>query len=209
MAEHGIKFSIPSGWGAIEKGTIGISSLFENWVTFQPHCQRLRSHGLVALEQLLSPDCKVLLSWRELCCLVPSLTYAVPCWFQAIEAALGVQSDQVHGCVFTLSPPLHSPCGPNPFCDALLSFPPLVARPGSFVAVFPTTFADDGDYFLARLISWSRDGGVGPIKYHLQHWCEAEIHDDPELCKSGYYVQCHGDCNMPQMCTSCDTSCCW
>ena len=78
MAERAIKFSIPSGWGAIEKGTVGISSLFENWVKFQPHCQRLRSHGLVALEQLLSPDCKVLLSWRELCCLVPSLTYTVP-----------------------------------------------------------------------------------------------------------------------------------
>ena len=50
MAERAIKFSIPSGWGAIEKGAVGISSLFENWVKFQPHCLRLRSHGLVALE---------------------------------------------------------------------------------------------------------------------------------------------------------------
>ena len=209
MAEHGIKFSTSSSWGAIEKGTIGISSLFANWVKFQPHCQRLRSHGLVALEQMLSPDCKMLLSWRELHCLIPSLTYAVPQWFQAIEAALGVQSDQVHGRDNYSPSPTCPPSGLNPFCDALLSFPPVVASPGSFVAVFPASFADDGGYFLARLINWNRDGEAGPVKYHLQHWCEAELHDDLGLYEAGYYVQCHGDCDMPQVCTSCIRSCCW
>ena len=35
------------------------------------------------------------------------------------------------------------------------------------------------------------------------------MHDDPELYEAGYYVQCHGDCDVPQVCTSCVMSCCW
>ena len=90
MEACGIQFDIPSGWGTIAEGATGISSLFENWVKFHPHHQRLMHHGLVALEQLLSPDCKVLLSWKELWCLIPSLSYMVPQWFQDIELILGV-----------------------------------------------------------------------------------------------------------------------
>ena len=90
MAEHKIWFDIPSGWGTIAGGKVGISSLFSSWVKFQPHQSKLRHHGLVALEQLLSPDCKVLLSWKELCCQVPSLSYTVPQWFTEIEANLGL-----------------------------------------------------------------------------------------------------------------------
>ena len=81
MAERGIRFDIPSGWGSVTKGTIGISSLFDSWVKFRPHRQRLLRHGLVALEQLLSPDCKVLLSWKELRCLIPSLSLQFPSGF--------------------------------------------------------------------------------------------------------------------------------
>jgi len=39
----------------------------------------------------------------------------------------------------------------------------------------------------------------------------AEVHDDPEgiLYDEGYYVQCRGDCDAPQVCEACDLSCCW
>ena len=52
---------------------------------------------------------------------------------------------------------------------------------------------------------------AGPIKYHLQHWCIAKPNDDPEgiLYDRGSYVQCGGDCDTPQVCTSCVTSCHW
>ena len=205
-----MRFDIPSGWGTVMKGTIGISHLFSNWVKFHPHCLRLMHHGLVALEQLLSPDCKVLLSWKELCCLVPTLMYAVPQWFREIESALGVHPTQVQERVFTLPAPLGPLVGPNPFRTSLLSFCPVVAKLSSFMAVFPISFPDDGDYFLAKLVGWEGGGEAGPIRYHLQHWCIAKPNDDPEgiLYDRGYYVQCGGDCDTPQVCTSCVSSCC-
>src|ERR1039457_7000750 len=90
MAEHKIKFNIPSGWGTVTVGQVGISSLFSNWVKFCLHQSKLRYHGLIALEQLLSPDCKVLLSWMELRCQVHTLSYRVPQWFIEIESILQV-----------------------------------------------------------------------------------------------------------------------
>ena len=36
MAERNIKFDIPSGWGTVAEGQVGISSLFHNWVEFRP-----------------------------------------------------------------------------------------------------------------------------------------------------------------------------
>jgi hypothetical protein len=70
---------------------------------------------------------------------------------------------------------------------------------------------DDGGYFLAKLLGWEEGAGDDPVKYHLQHWRMAEVHDDPEgiLYDEGYYVQCRGDCDAPQVCEICDLSCCW
>ena len=211
MAECGIRFDIPSAWGVVTKGTIGISSLFDSWVKFHPHRQRLLCHGLVALEQLLSPDCGILLSWKELRCLIPSLSFAVPQWFLEIESILGIGAQQMHRRIITLPPPLSIPAGPNPFCNSLLSYQPIVAKVGSFVAVFPASFMDDGGYFLAKLVGWEEGIGADPVKYHLQHWRMVEVHDDPEgiLHDEGYYVQCRGDCDAPQVCEACDLSCCW
>jgi len=62
MAEHNIRFDIPSGWGMVAGGLVGISTIFGNWVKFQPHRSKFRHHGLIALEQMLSPDCKTLLT---------------------------------------------------------------------------------------------------------------------------------------------------
>ena len=90
MAEHNIQFDIPSGWGTIQDGQVGISSLFPNWVEFRYLRPMLQHHGLVAVEQLLSPDCSVLLSWTELCNQIPSLPGAVPGWFLRIEVALAL-----------------------------------------------------------------------------------------------------------------------
>ena len=61
MAEHGIQFDVPPGWSAVARDQVGISSLFNNWVEFRPLRARLRHHGLFALEQLLSFDCRSLL----------------------------------------------------------------------------------------------------------------------------------------------------
>ena len=41
MAECNIKFNIPSGWGTVSEGHVGISSLFDNWVEFCPLQARL------------------------------------------------------------------------------------------------------------------------------------------------------------------------
>ena len=101
--------------------------------------------------------------------------------------------------MLTLPAPLGPLVGPNPFHNSLLSFCLVVAKLSSFVAVFPTSFPDDGDYFLAKLVRWEGGGEAGPIKYHLQHWCIAKPNDDPEgiLYDRGYYVQCGGDCDTP------------
>src|ERR1022692_1882542 len=121
-------------------------------------------HGLIALKQLLSPDCKILLSWKELQCLIPSLSYMVPQWFQDIELILGVGPPQMHKRVITLPQPLKIPVGHNHFCNSLLSYSPIMASPGSFVAVFPATFIDDGAYFLAKLVGWEEGVDAGPVK---------------------------------------------
>ena len=59
---------------------------------------------------------------------------------------------------------------PNPFCSTCLSFSPIAALPNDFVAVFPSTYIEDGVYFLAKLIEWKGGGENGPVSYHLQHW---------------------------------------
>ena len=117
---------------------------------------------------------------------------------------------QMHKHVITLPPPLNIPVGPNPFCNSLLSYSPIVARPGGFVAVFPASFIDDGVYFLAKLVRWEVGVNAGPVEYHLQHWQIAEPCDDPGgvLYDEGYYVQYRGDCDTPQACVSCDLSYC-
>ena len=148
MAEHRIQFDIPSGWSTIASGQVGISSIFSNWVRFQPHRSKLRHHGLVALEQLLSPDCTVLLSWKELHCLILSLSYAIPQWFVEIEASLGIQPNGSYKRVIQL-PPSVVPAVPNPFRTNQLLFPSLTTRVGTFAIVFPGSFPDDGSYFLA------------------------------------------------------------
>ena len=61
--------------------------------------------------------------------------------------------------MFTLPAPLGPLVGPNPFHNSLLSFCLVVAKLSSFVAVFPTSFPDDGDYFLASL-----SGGKGVVR---------------------------------------------
>ena len=136
MAEHNIQFDIPSGWGTIQDGQVGISSLFPNWVEFCSLRPMLQHHGLFAVEQLLSPDCSVLLSWTELCNQIPSLSGAVPKWFLRIEAALGL--DRGVGHKRTIKLPLDShPAIPNPFRPSLLPFTPIKARVGDFVIVIP------------------------------------------------------------------------
>ena len=49
------------------------------------------------------------------------------------------------------------------------------------------------------------------MNYHLQHWQVAEGYDDPGglFSEGGYYVQCAGDCEGPQLCEVCGTGCCW
>ena len=58
----------------------------------------------------------------------------------------------MHKYAITLPPSLNISVGPNPFCNSLLSYSPIVARPGGVVAVFPASFMDDGVYFLAKLV---------------------------------------------------------
>ena len=136
---------------------------------------------------------------------------AVPQWFLEIESILGIGIQQKYRRIITLPPPLSIPAGPNPFCNSLLSYPPIVAKLGSFVAVFPASFMDDGDYFLAKLVGWEEGVGAGPVKYHLQHWRlqRCMMIQRVILYDEGYYVQCRGDCDTPQVCVSCDLSCCW
>ena len=148
MAEHNIKFNTPSGWGTVAEGRIGISSLFDNWVEFRPLRARLRHHGLIALEQMLSPDCKALLTWKELWNHILSLSSAVPGWFIKIESVLGLEAPAGHKHTITL-PLAACPVVPNPFYTSLLPFLPVVAKLGVFVAVFPASFPEDGAYFIA------------------------------------------------------------
>ena len=180
-------------------------------MSFCPHQSKLRHHGLIAIEQLLSPNCQVLLSWKELHHIIPSLSHAVPMWFTEIESQLGVDSSQGYKHLITLPPSLGPLTVPNPFRDSSLSFSPLIARPDDFVAVFPATYADDGVFFLVKLIGWEDGNGVEPLQYHLQHWCCAAMHDDPDgvLYNENYYVQCSGDCDSPQQCGACGVGCCW
>ena len=211
MAERDVQFNVPSGWGVVTKGSIGISSLFCNWADFRPHRTKLKHHGLIALEQLLSPDCQVLLSWKELQSLIPTLSHATPLWFKEIESRLAVNSSHDYQCLITLPPALGPPMLPNPFRNSCLSFSPIVALPDDFVAVFPSTYTEDGVYFLAKLVGWKGGGKDEPVSYHLQHWRLAEHHDDPGgvLSEKGYYLKCNGDCDAPQPCEICGTGCCW
>jgi ribonuclease HI len=207
MAERKIRFEVPSGWGAVAGGLVGISTLFGNWVKFQPHCSKFQHHGLIALEQMLSPDCKVLLSWKELRSLFPSLSFAVPQWFAEIESILGVHDHRR-----TIQLPINVvPATPNPFRTSQLDFPLLAADVGAFVIVFPESFPDDGIYFMARVIAWKQDDAKGIVSYHLQHWRQTEEQDsvDDFLSENGYYVQCKSDCGAPQLCETCQSSCCW
>ena len=195
MAEHKIQFEIPSGWGTVAGGLVGISTLFGNWVKFQPHHSKFWHHGLIALEQMLSPDCKVLLSWKELCSLFPSLSFVVPQWFVEIETILGVHDHR-----WTIQLPTNIvPAIPNPFRISQLEFPSLAADVGAFVIVFPESFPDDGIYFMARVIAWKQDDAKGVVSYHLQHWCQTEEQEDVDdiLSENGYYVQCENDCGAP------------
>ena len=148
MAERNIRFNVPSGWGTVAGGHVGISSLFDNWVEFCPLRARLRHHGLIALEQMLSPDCKTLLTWKELRNHIPSLSSAVPGWFIKIESVLGLEAPAGHQRTITL-PLAACPVVPNPFYTSLLSFLPVGAKLGVFVAVFPASFPEDGAYFVA------------------------------------------------------------
>jgi len=210
MAEHNVQFDIPSGWGTVQDGQVGISSLFPNWVEFHSLQPMLQHHGLFAVEQLLSPDCSVLLSWVELCNQIPSLPGAVPKWFLRIEAALGLDRGVDHKCAITLPLGSHAAI-PNPFCLSLLPFTPIKARVGDFVIAFPASFLDEGAFFLARLIGWEGGTGQGAVKYHLQHWQVAEEGDVPGglFSEGGYYVQCRGECEGPQPCEVCGAGCCW
>jgi hypothetical protein len=210
MAERNVKFDIPSGWGSVQIGQVGISTLFSDWVEFRPIRSKLRHHGLFAVEQLLSPDCKYLLSWKELCNHIPSLPYAVPQWFTNIEATLGIARGFNHRCPIMLPPSAH-PAVPNPFYNSQLPFLPIAAGIGNFVVVFPASFQEDGSFYLAKLLGWERALGENDIRYHLQHWRLAEDQDDPggQFSEGGYYVQCDGDCEAPQPCGMCGVGCCW
>ena len=198
MAECNIRFNVPSGWGTVTGGHVGILSLFDNWVEFRPLHARLRHHSLIALEQMLSPDCKTLLTWKGLHNHIPSLSSAVPGWFIKIESVLGLEASAGHKHTITL-PLAACPVVPNPFYTSLLPFLPVVAKLGVFVAVFPASFPEDGAYFVAQLIVWEEGSCAGTLGYHLQHWRAAEEYDDPGgvLAESGYFVQCHGDCEAP------------
>ena len=129
-------------------GQVGLSSLFPNWVEFRPLRPRLQHHSLFALEQLLSPDCKTLLSWKELQNQVLSLSSNVPQWFRKVESVLGIGRPGSCARTIVLPPSLH-PAVSNPFRSSLLPFAPISARVGDFVAVFPDSFPEDGNYFLA------------------------------------------------------------
>ena len=137
----------PQGGGVITKGSIRISSLFCNWADFHPHQTKLKHHGLIALEQLLSPDCQVLLSWKELQSLIPTLSHATLLWFKEIESRLAVNSSLNYQHCITLPSALGPPMLPNPFRNSCLSFSPIVALPDDFIAVFPSTYTEDSVYF--------------------------------------------------------------
>lgn len=64
---------------------------------------------------------------------------------------------------------------------------------------------------MARIIAWGYGEDDCTVRYHLLHWCEADVSDSPGkvLWANGYYVQCHGDCEVPQLCDSCSESCYW
>jgi len=135
MAERGIQFNVPSGWSTVARGQVGISSLFNNWVEFRPMQAGLRHHGLFTLEQLLSPDCKILLTWKELRNHMPSLSGAVPEWFTKIEAVLGLGAHSTYK-RYILLPPLVHPVIPNPYYTSTLPYSPIAAPLGAFVVVF-------------------------------------------------------------------------
>ena len=128
MAECEIQFEIPSGWGTVASGLVGILTLFGSWVKFQPHQSKFQHHGLIALEQMLSPDCKVLLSWKELHSHFSSLSFAIPQWFVDVETILGVHDYKQN----IQLPPTVVPAVPNPFCNSQLKFPSLAADVGAF-----------------------------------------------------------------------------
>ena len=141
---------------------------------------------------------------------MPSLSSAVPRWFTKIESVLGLGGSSSHARMIVL-PPLLCPAVPNPFRSSLLPFAPIAARVDDFVIAFPTSFPDDGNYFLAQLVGWENSAVDSVVSYHLQHWHDANEYDDPGgvLLEGGYFVQCGGDCEAPQPCESCGVGCCW
>ena len=109
------------------------------------------------MEQLLSPDCKVLLSWKELHCQVPTLSYRVPQWFIEIESILHMSLPG--NCSWSTSLLLSiSPAIPNLFETSQLHFLSIVAGVGTFVIVFPGAFPETGAHFLAQIMGWERGG---------------------------------------------------
>ena len=112
---------------------------------------------------------------------MPSLSSAVPRWFTKIESVLGLERSSSYARTIVLQPLLH-PAVPNPFRSSLLPFAPIAARVGDFVVVFPTSFPDDGNYFLAQLVGWEDSTSDGIVSYHLQHWHDANEYDDPGVC---------------------------
>ena len=85
MDEHGIQFDVPSGWGAVTKGSVGIASLFSSWVSFHPHWSKLRHHGLIAIEQLLSPNCQCSCPGKSFITLYPLFHMLFHCGSQRLS----------------------------------------------------------------------------------------------------------------------------
>ena len=112
---------------------------------------------------------------------MPSLSSAVPGWFTKIESVLGLGGSSSHARMIVL-PPLLCPAVPNPFHSSLLPFAPIAVRVGDFVIVFPTSFPDDGNYFLAQLVGWENSAVDSVVSYHLQHWRDANEYDDQGGC---------------------------
>ena len=102
--------------------------------------------------------------WKELRNQVPSLSSTIPEWFTKIESVLGLGRSGSYAHTIVLPPLLH-PVVPNPFHSSLLPFALIAARVGDFVIVFPTSFPDDGNYFLAQLVGWEDSASEGIVSY--------------------------------------------
>ena len=79
----------------------------------------------------------------------------------------------------------HLPSGlTKPFC-------PIVAKLSSFVAVFPTSFPDDGDYFLAKLVRWEGGGEAGPIFFLVRRGSSVNLFRWSTVCTEAYLTLSH------------------